>query len=86
MTTKNGTKKNGKISQLDAAAAVLKRTKQPMNCKDLVEYMTTKKLWVSPKGKTPAATLSAALQREIKVKGKESRFVKADRGMFALAR
>ena len=85
-TKAKGAKANGKPSQLSAAVTVLQRTKQPMNVKDLVAYMTEKKLWVSPAGKTPAATLSAALQKEIKTKGKESRFVKADRGLFALAK
>jgi hypothetical protein len=83
----NGAKapKAKKISQLDAAALVLKTAGEPLNCQKLVDQMSKKKLWTSPNGKTPAATLSAALQREIKVKGAESRFVKADRGLYALA-
>jgi hypothetical protein len=35
-------------------------------------------------GQTPHATLFAALIREIKVKGTESRFAKVDRGQFSL--
>jgi hypothetical protein len=37
-------------------------------------------------GATPAATLYSAILREIKAKGKESRFVKTERGKFGLAK
>ena len=37
----------------------------------------------SPGGKTPHATIYAAMVREIKQKGREARFVKKDRGLFA---
>ena len=36
------------------------------------------------KGATPHATLYAAMIREIKAKGKDARFEKADRGQFQL--
>src|SRR5262249_45823213 len=72
-------------SMLEAAAAVLAEAKEPMDCKALIETMAAKGLWTSPKGKTPSATLSAAMHREIKGKGKESRFRKADCGQFTLA-
>jgi hypothetical protein len=81
----NGSKANGKLSQLDAAALVLKQAGEPLNTKALVERMTKRKLWVSPKGATPWATLHAAISKEIRLKGTESRFRKADRGLFALA-
>ena len=42
-----------------------------------------KKYWESPNGATPHATLYTAIIREIKVKGKEVRFVKKERGKFA---
>ena len=70
-------------SALDAAARVLSDTKQPMGCKEMVEVMLAKGWW-STKGKTPAATLYAAMIREIRNKGKESRFRKAERGRFVL--
>ena len=54
-----------------------------MNCKDLIEVMAKKGLWTSPGGKTPHAPLYSAIIREIALKGKESRFVKKDRGQFA---
>jgi hypothetical protein len=40
-------------------------------------------LWTSPNGLTPAATLYAAILRELKVKGADARFVKTERGKFA---
>jgi hypothetical protein len=49
----------------------------------MVEQMAAKGLWTSPGGKTPHATLYAAILREIQVKGKEARFKKTERGQFA---
>jgi hypothetical protein len=72
-----------KLSMLDAAVKILDG--QDMNCKDMIEQMAKRKLWTSPAGKTPHATLSAALLREIKVKGKEARFRKVGPGKFTLA-
>ena len=72
-----------KVGALDAAAQVLAASKEPMNCKDLIEAMAKKGLWSSPGGQTPWATLYSAIIREIGLKGKESRFVKTERGMFA---
>ena len=74
--------KRKKLSAVDAAAQVLSETKQPMNAKQLIEAMASKNLWTSPGGRTPWSTLYSALSREINAKGKESRFVKADRGQF----
>jgi hypothetical protein len=74
---------DGKLSCLDAAAKVLASAKEPMTTKSLIEAMAEKKLWSSPNGQTPAATLYSAILREITVKGKEARFKKADRGLFA---
>lgn len=74
----------GKMSALDAAAQVLTSANGPMNTKDMINAMAELNLWSSPNGKTPHATLYAAILREINVKGSGSRFVKADRGQFAL--
>ena len=74
-----------KLSALDAAAKVLEQTGQPMTCRELIDTMAARKLWTSPGGATPWSTLSAAMAREIKVKGADSRFVKAERGKFARA-
>jgi hypothetical protein len=75
-----------KTSALDAAARVLEEAGQPMTTPEMIEAMTAKKYWTSPKGLTPAATLYSAVLREIKAKGRESRFVKTERGKFALAK
>jgi hypothetical protein len=72
-----------KLSALDAAALVLRESGQPMSCPELIVQMAAKGYWSSPKGKTPASTLYAALAREAKLKGKESRFQKTGPGRFA---
>ncbi len=75
--------KEKKVSAIDAAAQVLAGAKEPMNCKEMIDKMAKQALWTSPGGKTPHATLYSAIIREIATKGKESRFVKKDRGQFA---
>jgi len=77
---------DGKLSQLDAAAKVLGALGEPANCPELVKAMAEKGLWTSPGGKTPEATLYSSILREIKTKGKDARFVKAERGRFKLAK
>ena len=72
-----------KLSAIDAAAKVLAETKQSMNCKEMIEALAAKKLWSSPGGKTPHATLYSAILREINTKGKDARFKKTERGQFA---
>ncbi len=82
---KTAVKGNGKLSGLDAAAQILTKAKEPMGCKAIVELAIGSGLW-SPGGKTPHATLYAAVIREISKKGKDARFKKVDRGRFQLAR
>jgi len=78
------TKKSPKrVSALDAAAQVLKAAGKPMRAQDLIAAMAEQGLWTSPGGKTPHATLYAAMMRESRDKGKAARFTKVDRGMFA---
>jgi hypothetical protein len=73
-----------KLSALAAAAKVLAETGGPMTSQELIDAMSSQGYWTSPNGATPQATLSAALHREIKIKGNASRFRKAERGTFAL--
>lgn len=80
-TTKGSRRSSEKMSALDAAVRVLKEHGKPMRVKPLVEAMIAKGLWASV-GKTPWATLHAAICREIEKKGKEARFKKAGRGFF----
>jgi hypothetical protein len=72
-----------KMSGLDAAAKVLAEADEPLNCKAIIERAFEAGYWQS-EGKTPAATVYAAILREIQNKGDEARFVKAGRGLFAL--
>src|SRR5262245_60553771 len=82
---KTSAKRDSKMSCLDAAAKVLGESKEPLTTKEMIEKMATKKYWISPGGKTPAATLYSAILREINAKGKEARFKKTERGHFTLA-
>jgi hypothetical protein len=81
--TKSVATKAKRLSALDAAAKILVDAGTPMNAKEMIESMAKKGLWTSPGGRTPHATLYAAILREIAVKGKEARFKKTDRGHFA---
>ena len=70
-----------KSSGLNAALQVLTDAGQPMRCKDMVETMLAKGLWKTD-GRTPQATIYAAIIREIATKKQDSRFKKTDRGLF----
>jgi hypothetical protein len=54
-----------------------------MNSREMIQALAAKKLWSSPGGKTPHATLYSAILREIIEKRKDARFVKTERGKFA---
>jgi HB1, ASXL, restriction endonuclease HTH domain len=71
-----------RVSLLDAAATVLASAKEPMQAKAIVEAVLKRGLWKPGAGKTPHATLYAAMTREITAKGKDARFRKVERGMF----
>jgi hypothetical protein len=80
--TTEGTKR---LSALDAAAQVLtslhaKEARAGLSAPELIERMAALKLWTSPGGKTPAATLYAAITREIAAKGTASRFARIEPG------
>ncbi|WP_153558801.1 winged helix-turn-helix domain-containing protein [Roseimaritima sediminicola] len=77
-------KADKKMSQIDAALAILKKARKPMSCKEMVEAMEAKGLWKSPGGKTPDATLYAAILRDMR-KGADARFKKAAPGRFTNA-
>ena len=80
-----GEAKPKRVSALDAAAEVLRKAGKPMNSKALITAMSEQGLWSSPAGKTPHATLYAAMLREASTKGAKARFKKVDRGLFAFA-
>ena len=73
-----------RVSALDAAATVLQKVGKPMRSRELITAMAEQGLWSSPAGKTPHATLYAAILREIGKKGDAARFKKVDRGLFAV--
>lgn len=75
-----------KVSALDAAAQVLAKADKPMRSQELITAMAEGGLWTSPDGKTPHATLYAAMLREINAKGKAARFTKTDRGLFEISK
>ncbi len=81
--TKKAAAKPKRVSAIDAAAQVLKATGKPMRAQELITAMAEQKLWTSPGGKTPHATLYAAIIREINTKGTAARFTKVERGQFA---
>ena len=72
------------MSGLDAAAKVLAAAGTPLNVKEIVARILAQGLWQTG-GKTPSATLHAALSRELRLKGAAARFRKAERGLFTLA-
>ena len=80
---KSAAVKPKRVGALDAAAQVLKKSDKPMRSREMITAMAEQGLWTSPAGKTPHATLYAAILREIAAKGAEARFKKIERGQFA---
>ncbi len=78
-------RKDGYVGGLTAAAMILKDSKTALNVREIFNAAKEKGLW-NPPGKTPWATLSTEIRREIARKGKESRFAPGkERGKFELA-
>lgn len=75
-----------KLSLIRIAAIVLESCGRPMTCGEIVAQAVESNAWQRGKGLTPANTLSAAIRREIKIKGSASRFRLAERGKFELNR
>jgi len=73
-----------KLSAIDAAAKVLAEGGAAMTTKAMIEQMASKGYWTSPGGQTPAATLYSAILRELSTQGETARFMKTERGKFAL--
>ena len=71
-----------RVSALDAAAQALAKATKPMRATEMIAEMKARGLWKSPGGKTPEATLYAAIIREISAKGDKARFKKHERGVF----
>lgn len=80
--SKSVTGAKASMSGLDAAHAVLTASKSPLTVGALTKAMLDRKLWTT-EGKTPHATIAAAILREMRDKGSASRFTKVGRGLFA---
>jgi hypothetical protein len=75
--------KADRMSGLDFAAKVLSDAGEPLAAKAIAERAIAAG-WTTS-GKTPHATLYAAIIREISKKGDAARFKKTDRGLFVAA-
>jgi hypothetical protein len=73
------------MSGLDAAYKILLETGQAMNPKTITKIALEQGIW-NPQGSTPDLTLSAALQNDVKKKGNQSRFARADQPGYYIAR
>jgi len=72
-----------RLNILDAAQRVLSETQTAMTTREILKYAAEKQYWVSD-APTPWLTLHAAISRDIQTGGEQSRFVKTERGRFAL--
>lgn len=72
-----------RLSCVGAALKVLHESEQPLNTKEMIEAMQAKDYWSSPGGKTPHATLYSAILWDL-AGGDTARFVKTERGRFAV--
>jgi hypothetical protein len=77
------TRPDGTVSGLQAAYLVLKEAAEPLTIRQIMERIDEQGL-ANLSGKTPAATVSAAMQREISTKAGDSRFTKSGKGLFAV--
>lgn len=74
------------MSGLDAAALILSEAKTGMTAKAIVEAIKERGLGSGLKGKTPHATIYAAMITEISKKGEKSRFARGSaKGLFVAA-
>lgn len=71
------------MSCADAAYAVLLESGEPMHYRDITARMLEAEIWETD-GATPEATVSAILVTDIQENGGASRFVREDRGVYAL--
>lgn len=69
-------------SLIDAAYEVLLAAGEAMKPIEIVTKAVEKKLWTPKAGKTPEATLSSAIRREIEADGRKARFKKTGPNQF----
>ena len=73
-----------KSEALEAAEKVLQNASGPMTTKAMMIEIRKQKLWFTT-ARTPHTTLAAAIARDMKRNGQDSRFIRLDRGLFQLA-
>ena len=83
-TAKKAPANQRQMSLMEAAIQVMRSVKQPMKAKDIYEHVAKKGLWSSPAGKTPVATLAAAIARD--VASEKPRWRRTGPGLFTLTR
>lgn len=71
------------MNSLDASETVLRDEGKPLHYREITERILKRKLW-SSEGKTPEATIAAALAMDLQECGEESRFVRVSPGIFTL--
>jgi hypothetical protein len=80
---KSRIREDGSMSAIEAAHKVLTETGRAMNAREI--YETALECgYCNLAGATPILTISAVIQIDMKKRGKESRFYKAGRGLFAV--
>jgi hypothetical protein len=73
----------GAMSGLDAAYKVLQEEGRPMRAKEITQ-LAQERGYCELHGRTPDATIAAAIETEMKRKGDASRFAKVDKGLFVV--
>ena len=77
-----GLRFKGQMSGLDAALRILAESEKPLNAGAITKVAIEQGLW-APEGQTPASTMSALLQAEVK-KGEKARFTKVAAGLYTI--
>ena len=75
--------KESRVKLLDAIHTILSEAAQPLGSREILERITSRKLW-STVGKTPENTILSQLGKEIRQQGTSSRFRRVDRGLYAV--
>ena len=75
---------DGTMSMLDAAAKIMRETGCSITCGEIIAHGQATGIIRVTASKTPAGTLSVALNREIRARGDRSRFVRVGRGRYRL--
>jgi hypothetical protein len=83
ITERKGGHTIGAMSGLDAAYKVLQEERRPMHAKEITQ-LAQERGYCELRGRTPDATIAAAIEIEMKRKGNDSRFTKADKGLFTI--